>query len=600
MNKIIKLNSKQGGPFSKGNSNNLLDFDIPGNGTYDLSSSYLNLVGSISGLVSAQAAQLSGNITGYPSAYKVVINHANASRSIYNVALIKNCRLTSEFKGSLEDIRRVDILRQNLNEYTLSTSEQKSLEYSSLRQLTDNNTVRSSVFQEIYNEGSTLSRNVPGSIKIKLSQLFELGKLQAYPAQSMGTTRLHAELYLDNFSVASFMDTSSVGYQPMEDVAGNDAGVTSTVSKAKYDNNIENSPFWVGGLAAVTFTSDCDNTGNEAIATAAANGAGVTGALTLVADYNNVFVGGGMKLKITSTANDSNRTFAIVGTNLNGVQITENALVGPDTGTIESANYYTSITSITISDVSSGAISVGANASTIPQTSLRTITDITYDPATGIQTLTFFSNFVYTLLPTGKSLTAVSVAPTASDDTNAVLSFSRAELVLKKLASPQKPPSQLNYMSWTTEQFSGNDETSFQRMFTLEPEAVNVLMMFPINDLFSQNTDLQNYRLRLNNEDLMNRNVTITEPRDPLYYDCISRTLLNAGYPTSNLNEQNLNCDGDPSDGGITQADFKLTMISNPVPLTPSNKLLQVNLTSTGGGLKELVLYKQVMRGINV
>ena len=112
MNKIIKLNSKQGGPFSKGNSNNLLDFDIPGNGTYDLSSSYLNLVGTVSGLVSAQATLLNGNITGYPSAYKVVINHANASRSIYNVSLIKNCRLTSEFKGSLEDIRRVDILKR--------------------------------------------------------------------------------------------------------------------------------------------------------------------------------------------------------------------------------------------------------------------------------------------------------------------------------------------------------------------------------------------------------------------------------------------------------------------------------------------------------
>jgi hypothetical protein len=600
MDKIIKLNSKQGGPFLKGTSNNLLDFDIPGDGTYNLSSSYLNLVGTVSGLVSTQAAQLSGNVTGYPSAYKIVINHEDADRSVYNVSMIKNCRLSSEFKGGLEDIRRVDILRQNLNEYTLSTAEQKSLEYSSIRQLTYNNTVRSSVFQEIYNDGVTLSRNVAGSIKVKLSQLFELGKLQAYPAQTMGTTRVHVELHLEKFSVASFMDTSAVGYKPMEDVAGNDAGVTSTVSKAKYDNNIENSPFWVGGLAAITFTSDCDNTGNEAIATAASNTGGTVGALTLVADYNNVFVGGGMKIKITSTADDSGRAFEIIGTNLNGVEINENIAAGPNNGTIESVNYYTSITSITIDAASTGAISVGANASTVPQTSLRTITSISYDDTSGAQTLTFFSNFVYNLLPTGKSLTAVSIAPVASDDTNAVLSFSRAELVLKKLATSPKQPSQLNYMSWTTEQFSGNDETSFQRLFTLEPEAVNVLMMFPKDDLFSQNTDIQNYRLRLDNQDLMNRNVTITEPRDPLYYDCISRTLLNSGYPTSNLNEQNLNCDGDPTDGGITQADYKLTMISNPVPLTPSNKLLQVNLTSTGTGLKELVLYKQVMREINV
>jgi hypothetical protein len=598
MNKIIKLNSKQGGPFVKNTSNNLLDFDIMGDGTYDLSSSYLNLVGNVSGLVSNNAASLNGNITGYPSAYKVVINHSNADRSIYNVALVKNCRLTSEFKGSLEDIRRVDILRQNLNEYTLSTSEQKSLEYSSLRQLTDNNTVRSSIFQEIYNEGSTLSRNVPGSIKIKLSQLFELGKLKEYPAQSMGTTRLHMELYLEHFAVASFMDTSSVGYQPMENVTGGDVGVTSTISKAKYDNNIENSPFWVGGLVACTFTGNCDNLANDALATGANNPAGTT-AVNFVAGYNDLFTGS-MKISITSSADESNKTVAIVGKDLNGNNVTQAVpLTGPNTNTILSVEYYASIDSITFNAASTGIISIGANSSLIAHTALRTVTDITYDSTTGAQTLTYFSPII-NLLPSTKSLANVSVEPTASDDTNAVLSLSKAELVLKKISSPPKPPSQLNYMSWTTEQFSGNDENSFQRMFTLEPEAVNVLMMFPKDDLFSQNEDIQNYRLRLDNEDLMNRNVSIVEPRDPLYYDCISRTLLNAGYPTSNLNEQNLNCDGDPTDGGATQADYKLTMISNPVPLTPSNKLLQVNLTSTGGGLKELVLYKQVMRGINV
>jgi len=349
---------------------------------------------------------------------------------------------------------------------------------------------------------------------------------------------------------------------------------------------------------AVTFTGNCDNLANDALATGANNPAGTT-IVNFTAGYNDLFTGS-MKISITSDADESGATVAIVGKDLNGNNVTQAvALNGPNATTILSVEYYSSIDSITFSTASAGIISVGAHASAIPHIALRTVTDITYDPATGSQTLTYFSPII-NLLPTGKSLTAVSIAPVASDDTNAVLSLSKAELILKKIASPPKPPSQLNYMSWTTEQFSGNDETSFQRMFTLEPEAVNVLMMFPINDLFSQNDDIQNYRLRLDNEDLMNRNVTITEPRDPLYYDCISRTLLNAGYPTSNLNEQNLNCDGDPSDGGITQADFKLTMISNPVPLTPSNKLLQVNLTSTGGGLKELVLYKQVMRGINV
>jgi hypothetical protein len=127
MDKIIKLTSKQGGPFKKGTSNNLVDFDIPADGTYDFSDSQVNLVGVVSGVVSVEP--LSG-VTGYPSAFKVVVNHTEADRSLYNIAMIKNCRMTSELKGSLEDVRRVDILRQNLHEYTLTTDEKNSLQYS--------------------------------------------------------------------------------------------------------------------------------------------------------------------------------------------------------------------------------------------------------------------------------------------------------------------------------------------------------------------------------------------------------------------------------------------------------------------------------------
>lgn len=47
MDKIIKLNSRQGGPFTQ--QQNLCDFDIPADGTYDLSNSYINVFARISG-----------------------------------------------------------------------------------------------------------------------------------------------------------------------------------------------------------------------------------------------------------------------------------------------------------------------------------------------------------------------------------------------------------------------------------------------------------------------------------------------------------------------------------------------------------------------
>lgn len=128
MDKIIKLNSRQGGPFTA--TQNLCDFDIPADGTYDLSESYINLfariVGTASGATSTSIPNMDlGNDGGNGRAAAVTnlaVNWSAApNRSFYNIAMVKNTSLTTEKVGVLEDIRRVDILRQILNEYTQST-----------------------------------------------------------------------------------------------------------------------------------------------------------------------------------------------------------------------------------------------------------------------------------------------------------------------------------------------------------------------------------------------------------------------------------------------------------------------------------------------
>ena len=45
-----------------------------------------------------------------------------------NVAFVKNMSLSSQNKGQIADIRRVDVLRNNLNEYMLSQEEKDSLD----------------------------------------------------------------------------------------------------------------------------------------------------------------------------------------------------------------------------------------------------------------------------------------------------------------------------------------------------------------------------------------------------------------------------------------------------------------------------------------
>ena len=113
------------------------------------------------------------------------------------------------------------------------------------------------------------------------------------------------------------------------------------------------------------------------------------------------------------------------------------------------------------------------------------------------QTLTF--DFNAPPVPTSSAYSAITVTPMKTQNAG-TLNFESAELVLRKLNQNVKAPSELNYLTWSTEQFTANNEKDFQRMFQLEPEAVNVFMTFPDHDLFSRNGDLKSFRLRLDGD----------------------------------------------------------------------------------------------------
>lgn len=183
--------------------------------------------------------------------------------------------------------------------------------------------------------------------------------------------------------------------------------------------------------------------------------------------------------------------------------------------------------------------------------------------------------------------------------------FTQAELVLQRVRVPGPAPDKLNYRTWTTEEFSGTGQTNFSRMFQLEPEAVNVLLMFPVNGIVSQNNDLESYRLRLNNEDLIDRDVDprfdATSGCDPLHLDRLNMTLLNCGIPMVNFQQYNYAANEKTiADQTQAEAGNRLTLVGNPVPLTNREKNLQVNfvLGNAAGGLERLNLYKQVLRSV--
>lgn len=634
MDKVIKINSKEGGPFTT--TSNLINFDIMPDGAYDFTDSYVNLVCSITGVTDATPATGQG-------VYNPLINYtakdttnvaavaACKIRSLYNVAMVKNCSMTSELQGSLEDIRRVDILRQNLNEYTLTTDEKQSLEYQSLRQLTPRNYLRNSTFRELHNEGTAPSRNVQSRIRIPMSQLFELGKLTAYPAQKMGKTRIHLEMNLDKFAISANLGIpkGSTTFAQFDIVtapaSGVDVNSLTTKAGVTYIDKTD-SPYYVGQKVEVKFSTDVDV---NAVATIATDGA-----VTIdLPDVNAALKTGGARfLSFVAGATTTNDVI-IAGTDIDGLAATETVTLTSATPVL-STKQYASIATITcVNPTTAVTIAASTGAATGAITATRIISAIAYDDATKTQTLTFNSNLV-TGLPSGKVLTVVPVEintgslpdeannvgvlpvkPNNADPVTGVipgakLQVDMAEIVLRKLGAVPKMPAQLNYMSWSTEEFTSNGaQTNFQRMFQLEPNAVNVFMMFPSNDLFSIKDGFDNYRLRLGgpggNQDLTDRDVKVGGAlgmqKDPLYYDRLSMTMLNAGYPMKSMLEQNMNVVvAEVANDNARRDDAgNLTIVANPVPATPYEKLLQVNMNfAANKGLTELALFKQVMRGV--
>ena len=546
MDKIIKLNSRQGGPFNQ--QQNLCDFDLPGDGTYNLADSYINLYARVTGTTGASTITNMGtNDQRVATLANLAVNWKDSpARSFYNIAMVKNCALSSEQAGVLEDIRRVDILKQNLNEYAMSTDEKASLNYTRLSGRTDQSGERSSIFNLLFKEGSQTSQIIPGRIQIPLAQLFELGKMKEYPAMNLGKSRIHLEMNLDKFQVVDATDSGRRqtlhNFADVDNASGGAALDCTWVSKAPLTRK-EDSCFYVGQRVDLKYTSD-DALAADAAALAASATVADGADFTLIAAAQQGEAA--RTVTITSTDDVSGATFTVSGyTTLSG------ALTTDTIGTLNAATKSTTktfykVTAIAVAGAAGTACSAGWGAVAAPTYyKEKIIASISYGTVAANvnsgdmkQILTFDTNAPQ--VPTTKTYSAVTITPSVTQ-TAGTMVVESAELVLRKLNKNVKAPSELNYLTWSTEQFTANNEKDFQRMFQLEPEAVNVFATFPDHDLFSRNGDLKSFRLRLDGEDLVDRDISVGEEkaRDPLYYDRLSMTMLNSMIPLNSLSEQN-------------------------------------------------------------
>lgn len=663
--KLIKYSSRQGGPFDS-STNNLIDFDIPADGSYDFTDSYVALVSAINDVAAPDLTAADGynlNVaTRGPTDGRKNFYHdnnqnsapvggvfrtnvgwkANPDQPIYNVAVVKNCNLNTALKGSLEDVRRVDIFRNNLNEYTLSAAEKKSLQYNSLRQLGTTGCAKFSIFQEINKIGSQPSLEKDAIIKLPMSQLFELGKLNNYPADKLGKTRVHLELNLDKLAVLDSVNMSRAA-QIFRTAAS--AAVAASPLPTKLDlalgTNVEESPFHISQVVLVGFEVEQNADGNnsqvgslkEQRTQLVSNGQAVVGNnLTLIA--TNDGQGLAKSVLIRTVAIDAGQTQAVLlitGAVLGQQQFTE--VVTFTAGDYANnkvkvtTNKFSSVTSIqvfsdnnfTVSNTT--AFNVGFQGCIVAEPAIigpvgtalvlvpAIINSIEYDKPT--LSLNVSYNSAPNITSVANCVVAndgkIGVCPLGPDVSDASLQVKHSEIVLRKLNAAPAAPSKLNYMAITTEQFTGQPQQYFQRMFQLEPQAVNVYIMFDhpdVNDIQSVQDNIKEFRLRLDNEDLTDRQVLAqlnnsSKFRSPLYYDRIAMTLLNGNYQLKSLVEdiqgvvkRNIN---------QTLNSRRITMIANPVPVSQSEKMLQLNIeTSDENGVGKMVLFKQVIRAVNL
>lgn len=762
MDKIIKLQSRQGGSWVGGDvSNNLVDWDIPNDGVYDLSRSYINLVVNVTdpavNVANAQgqtwlpqrgqeryAATVANAVVGATPVLVPTLawvkdweqSPSDTVRSqvrIYNPAIVKNCSISSEQVGMLEDIRRSDVLRQNLLNYTLNEDQKKSLEYSSLQQLQDVDDASRSILAELNAGGvkdealcTLKSRLVKDCrIPIKLNELFEVANMTKYPANKMGKTRVHTELNLDKLKVIyrrqnAQLEENTDGYNSIGASAAMvnafklqktavliaDLGLNNNVNEVTTAMpEIKEMPYYVGQLVRVNAARAAANgvgtnaenlVQNFAIANTVQNGTIITPRVDPSGGthgHYNFYHLNAVRVVLTpawTVPNDAKFKVTIRGY-ANGLPVQEVIdLSGVTNGTrVFGDLLYEEFLPAAPGDAykapfvysieggknpGNNYLDIGYDEGVIRSNAV--ITSISQDNAAANGQYTIkFQNILGDLTGiaaiteiAGKSYIDLGgTFPQATDGSPVSGSFQidTAELVLRKLAKPGKVPNKLEYMTFSTEQFTGSGQVNFQRMFQLEPECANVMIMFPdeYDDLNSSPQDnyvgatngagVDQFRLRLDNQDLINRQCT---PYSPLYYDRLSMTFLNMGKKLNNMHEWAerfwVGPENDPSsdiqvgyastwdrtgnnnNGQWLPTAFvnplhagsgwlnipvngakPLLIVSNPIPMGKMEKQLQVNLDCSGNkrvanaaaatgydlkpfGINQLILFKQVMRTV--
>jgi len=258
MENIVKIAANQG---SFDNNKNLVDIDIDG-GIFDFSKSYVNVNVSVFGTLTAKPDAV------YATGLNFKEGRADNDTVVppSNGVLVKHAQLRNEKAGVIESVRHNDVLRAGLGLY----ERDKGYYDKDLGNMININTVQNFSklgFQELYNEGSTNSRNRPADIRIPLTEILGAGVIDDYDTQKMGKTRLHMEMNFSKITEVSVISngnpwgaevrTGGNAYGAFADYTngtGANQDVNFLTTTQAYDN-LDDSPYYVAQPLTITLNN---------------------------------------------------------------------------------------------------------------------------------------------------------------------------------------------------------------------------------------------------------------------------------------------------------------------------------------------------------
>ena len=287
MDKFIRLSSMQSGAFSE--INNMLTFNLPADGVYDFSSSYVELNTTMSAGV--QNPNDAGGVM--TAVYNPQLVWYDSNFNVNNAMFIRRGQLRTNANGIVEDVLRNDILRSNLVNYEKSTSEINSLAYKTGTQFSDHTDTFGSIWRNFNSwgpdgTGSTqVSTRRSAPINIPLDQVIQLGSSSMMPLDKMRGGQLMIEL---NSSIAQgsnatgWSSTAEIAMplgisgthvvigggaasNAVEEIEGEvgDIGTDLPLQLLKTYQDQRGLPFWVGANVAISGTVDAGLTFDDGI-----------------------------------------------------------------------------------------------------------------------------------------------------------------------------------------------------------------------------------------------------------------------------------------------------------------------------------------------